>query len=931
MVNLPKYCLTLLIMSMLTLLIVMSYYTLERVKYLSLLSDERRLESPVGHDQIIVSYQLREYASVNQTRNLDMACVVETSEKVDCMAGIPSDKSKCEARGCCWTPVSDGGSIPWCYYQKDDSVGYKIDNIFVTHAGYQVMGSRKDKSIWPADVMDIQMNVYFETQERARIQILDAKNDRYQVPIETPPINPSTRPAATDYKVNFPKDTFGIKLTRSDSGAVLFDTTGTKLTFADQYIEITTGLSTNYLYGLGERREKLLHDVSKGFSYSSWARDQPPPGCVDCNLYGQYPFFIGLEANSSKAYGVFLLNSNAMEITGVPATDTEPARLKYRTVGGILDFYVFTGPTLQLVVYQYLQVVGKPYLPPYWALGFHLCRWGYGNADNMTAVIKRMRDNSFPYDTQWNDIDYMNKHYDWTYDKDRFTTLPDIVKDLHDHGQHYIMIVDPGIANVTGYKPYDEGLKEGVFIMKADKDEPIIGKVWPGYTAFPDFFSNVTQKWWTNLALQYHDTIPYDGLWTDMNEPSSFVPGSTEGCTDSKYDNPPYTPGVVGGSLSDKTICPSARHHNGVHYNLHSLYGYSELRASQMALHEIRPGKRTLVISRSTFPGSGKYAGHWTGDNDSSWTDLKYSISAILNFQLFGIPFVGADICGFMGTTNGELCVRWTQLGVFYPFMRNHNTLGSPDQDPAAPMFKDDEKKAMASALQLRYRLIPHLYTLLARAHMNGTTVANPIWLMYPQADLYDNDRQLMWGKDIMVAPVLDQGMTSVKAYFPSRTWVDLATGDVITSSGEEITVEAPLSKIPVYIGSGGIIPMQAPEVTTTLSRKNPFSLFVVVDENEKAFGELYWDDGETLNATENGDFNMIYFEVENSRLTNIIELIGYTGAMNLDRVYLNNMQTPISSATVNGNSANVTKTNTHSYTIAFDPVSIKSAMTISW
>ncbi|KAF6039150.1 GAA [Bugula neritina] len=511
------------------------------------------------------------------------SCGVSTSNKVDCMPSGKATQQECLAKGCCWVPVDgDVKDTPWCFYKSDTSEGYKFTEAHVTHAGYEALYSRADNSIWPEDVMDIQMDIYEETSSRLHFKIFDQKNHRYEVPIDTPPITPN-RPTAKDYLVKFSRDVFGITVTRPD-GSVLFDTTGTKLTFADQYIEITTNLPTNYIYGLGEHRDRLLHDVSKGFSMSTWARDQPPPGCVNCNLYGQHPFFIGLEEKTGNAYGVFLLNSNAMEIKGTPASNNQPAQLTYRTIGGILDFYVFTGPSPAAVVQQYLEVVGLPYMPPYWGLGFHLCRWGYNSDDHMKSVIKRMRDYGFPYDTQWNDIDYMNKFYDWTYDKDKYADLPSIVKDLHDNGQHYIMIVDCGIANVTGYDVYDEGLKEGVFIQHADKDEPIIGKVWPGYTAYPDFFKNSTKKWWLKLAQQYHQSVPFDGAWTDMNEPSNFVVGSTEGCTTNKYDNPPFTPSIVGGSLSQKTLCPSARHGSDLHYNLHSLYGHSELMATQMCV-----------------------------------------------------------------------------------------------------------------------------------------------------------------------------------------------------------------------------------------------------------------------------------------------------------------------------------------------------------
>ncbi|CAG7825817.1 unnamed protein product, partial [Allacma fusca] len=160
----------------------------------------------------------------------------------------------------------------------------------------------------------------------------------------------------------------------------------------------------------------------------------------------------------------------------------------------------------------------------------------------------------------------------------------------------------------------------------------------------------------------------------DMNEPSNFWDGEKDGCpANSTLDHPPYTPHVDGGKLYYKTVCMSAQQYGGVHYNLHNLYGLQESVATYKALGDIT-STRPFVISRSSFPGQGHYGGSWTGDVFSTWTDLKQSIPQILNYGLFGIPMVGADICGFNGNTTKDLCKRWQQLGAFYPFMRNHNT-----------------------------------------------------------------------------------------------------------------------------------------------------------------------------------------------------------------------------------------------------------------
>ena len=122
--------------------------------------------------------------------------------------------------------------------------------------------------------------------------------------------------------------------------------------------------------------------------------------------------------------------------------------------------------------------------------------------------------------------------------------------------------------------------------------------------------------------------------------------------------------------------------HDSLHYNIHSMYGWSEAMATRRAVQNTL-GNRGFVLSRSTFPGSGRYAAHWLGDNWSLWSNLKYSIIGILEMNQFGVPMVGADICGFTGIASEEMCARWQALGAFYPFSRNHNSNISPAQDPA--------------------------------------------------------------------------------------------------------------------------------------------------------------------------------------------------------------------------------------------------------
>lgn len=636
------------------------------------------------------------------------------------------------------------------------------------------------------------------------------------------------------------------------------------------YIQLSYFLPSKYIYGLGEHRDTLLHNTN-WTRFTLWNKDQAP--VENSNLYGSHPFYMMME-NDGKSHGVFLLNSNAMDVLLQPA----PA-LTWRTIGGIVDLYVFLGPTPGEVIQQYTEVIGRSFMPPYWSLGFHLCRWGYKTANGTLEIANRNKKVGIPQDVQWNDIDYMDRYLDFT-TSSKFGDQAAMVKGLHDRGMHYIMIVDPGISNTQRpgtYNPYDLGIKMDIFVKDALTGKPIVGKVWPGNTVFPDFTHPSAQKYWTSLVSDFHNKVPFDGMWIDMNEISSSVAGSLSGCpNNSTFENPPYVPAVSGGTLRFSTLCATAKQYASIQYNIHNMYGYFEAKATNVALTTVRQ-KRPFIISRSTFAGHGQYGGHWTGDNDATYHDMARSIPAILSMNMFGISIVGADICGFRGNTNEQLCQRWHQLGAFYPFSRNHNDLGSTPQDPAS--FSQKMIDSTRQVLEIRYSLLPYLYTLVHKSHMMGLTVARPLFFEYPKdRNTYGIDKQFLWGEALMISPVLTQDTTEVDIYFPNGVWYDFYTGAKVDKTGTTITVPAPLDTINLHVRGGYIIPMQFPGLTTTVSRQNGFSLLVCLNATSQAEGDLFFDDGETIGTHSKKEFSMIHFVASKNGVKSYVYLDGYKG-----------------------------------------------------
>jgi alpha-glucosidase len=233
---------------------------------------------------------------------------------------------------------------------------------------------------------------------------------------------------------------------------------------------------------------------------------------------------------------------------------------------------------------------------------------------------------------------------------------------------------------------------------------------------------------------------------------------------------------------------------------------------------------------------------------------MYFSISQALSFSLFGIPMFGVDTCGFNGNTDAELCARWMQLSAFFPFYRNHNTLSANSQEP---YIWESVTTATKTAMQIRYSLLPYIYTLFHQAHTTGSTVMRALSWEFPhEPQLAGVETQFLLGPNILVTPVLEPQVDTVNGVFPGivdgGSWYDWYTGGKVDAQASvNTTISAPLGHIPVYIRGGAVLPTQEPGYTTTASRKNPWGLIVALNGEGKAEGSLYVDDGESLEPEE--------------------------------------------------------------------------------
>ncbi|KIP03529.1 glycoside hydrolase family 31 protein [Phlebiopsis gigantea 11061_1 CR5-6] len=370
-------------------------------------------------------------------------------------------------------------------------------------------------------------------------------------------------------------------------------------------------------------------------------------------------------------------------------------------------------------------------------------------------------------------------------------------------------------------------------------------------------------KWGPSGNITINGTFTYE-----LPEDSSVVSGKRsipggEGYTSRATRTvdaatPPYAIHNGQGLLSAGTIAANATHAGGqLEIDVHNLWGLMEERATYDSLLEINPGKRPFIISRSTFASSGRWTGHWLGDNFSKWSYMYLSIQGMLQFQLFQIPFVGPDTCGFIGNADEELCNRWMQLGAFMPFFRNHNILGAIPQEP---YVWDSVAEASRTAIAVRYSLLPYWYTLFANSSRFGSPPIRPLFWEFPdEPELFSVDRQFLLGRELLITPVLTPNVSAVNGIFPGRgevAWRDFYTHEVLsTTSGGQTALSAPLGHIPVHVREGAAILMHArPGYTTAETRTSPFRLLVFATADGYASGHAYFDDGESLPPTAHRD-----------------------------------------------------------------------------
>lgn len=538
-----------------------------------------------------------------------------------------------------------------------------------------------------------------------------------------------------------------------------------------------------HFYGFGERTG-LLDQRSQ--VRTNWTVDALDYDVLTDNMYQAIPFFMALRPG--VGYGIFF---NTTFWSQFDLGAEQPGVWRMETQGPELDYYIIYGPEPAKILHTYTQLTGRMSLPPQWSLGYHQCRWSYESQDIVLKLAEEFRTRQLPCDVIHLDIDYMRGYRVFTWSPKRFGDPSQLLHKLKQDGFKTVTIIDPGVKYEpeADYQVFDQGLKNDYFVRKAN-GQMFHGYVWPDKAVFPDFLRPDVQNWWGSLHQSLTE-IGVAGIWNDMNEPA--VEDQPFGDSGKKIVFPLDSPQ---GSEDQKTT----------HAQTHNLYGLMMAKASYQGLEKLRPQERSFVLTRSGYAGIQRWAAVWTGDNQSLWEHLEMSLAMLCNLGLSGVAFVGADIGGFAGNATAELFARWMQVGMLYPLMRGHSALTTAQHEPWA--FGDKVEKICREYLELRYQLLPYLYTLFWEAATTGAPILRPLLYHFPNdPKTYAIADQVMLGSSLMAAPIYRPGVEHRAVYLPCGIWYDWWSGDAINGP-IHILAHAPLERMPLYVKAGTIMPM---------------------------------------------------------------------------------------------------------------------------
>ena len=666
----------------------------------------------------------------------------------------------------------------------------------------------------------------------------------------------------------------------------ILSTEDCKLRYFSNFIELELKHQTKELFGLGDGMDFHL----KNGTHTLFNRRNQSQS-------SSFPVYLN-QLENKEFMGILIRNSNAQDYTIKFNETDDTSSVTMRFTGGIIDMYVFHSSDADYIIKKIHSVIGRPMRPPFWSLGFHVASQKYDTLDKLKAVVENYHQNALPLETLWGDTPLMQNGKSFTLNEAAFPNFKEYLADLEtNHGIRFIPRIDACVHNENGYHVYENA--KGSFIISNDTNQDFIGELTDGKCVYIDFFNDKAQEAWNKAFAALKDKFSFAGVWLTTNEVYNECDGecadtlSTATSDDGRlnlrfllkdeknqYENLVYVPNGLQ-NLKENTISMNAKHRSLDEslnpfldeFNTHNLYGLTETIATSNSLQE-KSDELPFIVSESTFLNSGKFGAHNLDGYTANEEGMKQSIAGLFSFNLFGIPMVGADICGNNVTeVDDALCARWFQLGSFYPFMRQYTRKDSPiSTEPYLEAFPKT-LKAAKGALAQRYSLLRFLYTTLFQSYLWGGTAVEPLLFEFPRTNIGTDDKlyhSMLIGKSILAVPNLKKSDDMVTVYLPNWNWYEITPSKVqgIFLKYDEtkkdaiipVVVDWKEDHMQLFVKGGSIIPVQdALKVLTTKGiEQSAMTIQVYPDHEGGAVGYMIAGNGQK-NTDRYRHYNFVY------------------------------------------------------------------------
>jgi len=535
-------------------------------------------------------------------------------------------------------------------------------------------------------------------------------------------------------------------------------------------------------------------------------------------------------ALSSKKYAIHFDNP---QVGWLDFDSRKDGTLRYEVIGGRKTYQVVAGDSWDGVMLEYTALTGRQPLPPRWAFGNFASRFGYKSEAETRAVVDRFIAEKIPLDAVVLDLYWFGKTVQGTmgnlaWDRDTFPNAEKMMADFKAKGVKTIVITEPFI--LTTSNRWQEAVQNKVLATDG-KGQPATYDFYFGNTGLVDLYTQQGRDWFWDIYKNLKKG-GVDGWWGDLGEPEVHPSWVRHG----------------GGTEPVKTAD-----------QVHNVYGHDWARLIAEGYKKDFPQQRPFILMRAGYSGSQRFGMiPWSGDVGRGWGGLQSQMEISLQMGMQGLAYMHSDLGGFAGPVlDDELYVRWLQYGVFQPVFRPH---AQEDVAPE-PVFRSERTKVLArEAVWLRYAMLPYNYTLGFENSQTGMPLMRPV--LFEEEGAATMSSTYLWGRDFLVAPVVEPGATRKEVHFPHKgsVWFDFHTGEKHLGGITEI-VKPVEANIPVYVRAGAFVPMAKVVQSTRDYSTRSIDLHYYHDASViQAEGRMYDDDGETADAYAKGKYEIVRF-----------------------------------------------------------------------